>query len=316
MPTSFQAFSCAIFGRPSTHPLYGPITAARHQLEPTKPTTASAVFYQKHIANHFKLRLWEWNMIRANLMILDLASSADTSLARDAILQTWLFDYVKISHEQPQSKHLSAMEVFEKAAPRRHLRQQTMFGEVLWSAAPMCHIFTMRLMTFISPPLENVAIAVLQTLRSRFILARPLIRGIITQRRYSSIAIILYAIRLRHFPWLFASPRNSPWTDLKDAFAHPFEPETVQISTRVVDLLQESVVNTIALIDAVGLSHPALARYLLPLSIRKAVFGSDTLLRRQSIQSTLRLFGSRSPYLLSLAHRSPRTPFDSLSQFQ
>jgi hypothetical protein len=100
------------------HPLYGPITATRHELVKEKSTTLGTTFYKEHVLDHFRLRHWEWKIVQATLAILDNMPGNTSFLAKDAILQHWLFGYVKIPQPDKSSTASSARAIFEETKPR------------------------------------------------------------------------------------------------------------------------------------------------------------------------------------------------------
>ncbi|KAK3320455.1 hypothetical protein B0T19DRAFT_477722 [Cercophora scortea] len=283
-----------------SHPLYGPIMAARYELQNRRSSALGDEFYLNHIVDHFRLKRWEWRVLQLTTRILDIKVDSSAAAVQDTILEHWLIQHVKFKRPRPRGEMLhETVQLLRPPARGFEWQPRLTASDICLSAMRILYVFIMRLLTIVSPPLQTFATSCLVLVRARSRLAIPILRQLVQNTASLPLAVALYAIRLQWFPGMLSFPRRTPMADLLGVLREPFNHTAAAkgwiwantLHTALL-LLTEVALGLAAFLDAVRIAHPDLAPY-----IPRAVLGRTLSVRVSNLTK-------RYPVVTSLASPS------------
>ncbi|KAK3680915.1 hypothetical protein B0T22DRAFT_474365 [Podospora appendiculata] len=283
-PADLCDFRRQFHAQPS-HPLYGPIMAARYELQDRGSSALGEDFYRSHIADHFQLKTWEWRLLQLTTIILYIKVDGAVASAQDTILEHWLTHHVKFKRPKPRGETLHETVKLLKPASKLEWRSRPRASDICIAAARTLYVSLLRLLTIISPPLQTFATSCLVLFRARSRLAIPILRQLVQNTPSLPAAVALYAIRLQWFPGMLPAPRRTPLADLLGVLRDPFNHTAASngwIWSNVLHtallLLAEVALGLAAFLNAVRIAHPDLAPY-----IPRAVLGRNLAVRARNL---------------------------------
>jgi hypothetical protein len=196
------------FSAESSHPLHGLIVSTRHELEEKGRNILTEAFYKEHILDHYRLHKLEWKAVEFTTFILEYTSGYNNFIL-DTMVRRWHAQSVKVMYDEDADAHQPSSILFARTKPRTS-EDTTGWIEFLWYILKIAIVVIAKLLTLISPAIEQLFIDFYNLVAFKGRMIYPWIEYLFTEWRHVSVALLVYLLRLQYFPWLFASSQNTP----------------------------------------------------------------------------------------------------------
>ena len=112
--------------------------------------------------------------------------------------------------------------LFNRTVARDFTQQLFTATEMLGYIFTFLVAFITKVLALMFPKIEEVFMLITHQVLMKGHMMKLWVISLVQGWRHSSIGVPLYLLRLSYCPWLFASRRNTPWTDLTGIIRNPF----------------------------------------------------------------------------------------------
>jgi hypothetical protein len=204
------------------HQDYGLVIAARHELAVRNYDGLDTIFYQQHIMERYRISSWEFNKIK--YFIAALQMDASDAYYLDQIIRGWI-----VTHNlHPKGKlenHNSAFSIITSLRLRRFEKEagrvKERLLEALVTALQGLSIFCVKFITFICPEAEHLYISAGMYIGLVRVFLKPTVKHLLENWKDLAISLLLYSLRCRYAPWIFAGGHQRTKEDLLGILADP-----------------------------------------------------------------------------------------------
>ncbi|KAK3393261.1 hypothetical protein B0H63DRAFT_14817 [Podospora didyma] len=198
------------------HPYHGLVSAARYELATRQYDGFNSEFYREHIMEHYRISKWEWSTMRVFLAAMEMSSA--NSYHMHTVLRGWVAQH-RLSHNKDDSS--TAVVVVSNLRFQNFSSRAITLKESVGLLMSATAAFLFKYLTYVCPSLENVFL----TMRGNFLFItgflRPTLGYLFANLNDFLVGFCIYLVRCRYAPWVFPSPRTTPWTDLKGVIENP-----------------------------------------------------------------------------------------------
>ncbi|PVF97154.1 hypothetical protein CPB86DRAFT_460835 [Serendipita vermifera] len=203
------------------HPLYGPITSVRLELEERESRVLTPAFYKEHILNHYSFKKSEWSSIHLGVQIMEITDNSWRRGALDFLVLWWQAFVLKI----PLTNRNGQARPSEKFADTkfRSFEGDTIgITDYVYFFPRLTVLYCIKVIMLMFPELERIFIQI----GAKVIILvsdMPVKLRLLFRKGNSVYGFLFYIARLYMMPWLFASVRNKPLEDIQGVFNDPFQ---------------------------------------------------------------------------------------------
>ncbi|KAI9786679.1 MAG: hypothetical protein M1839_006230 [Geoglossum umbratile] len=206
-----------------SHPLYGFIVSTRYCLDERWKDVLTPTDYKQHVLGHYLLRKPEWWAVNLTTVVLEYDPSNRQYVRQ--MIQSWHARSLKVTYQGDQGYTQASM-LFSRTTAREYTTQLVPSADMLWYSLGIPVVIITKILSLMFPTVEQVLLQIFHQIQLKGLTMVPWVVSLIQGWRHSSIALVLYLVRLRYCAWLLASPRNAPLTDLKGMLKDPYNYKT------------------------------------------------------------------------------------------
>lgn len=211
------------FKADGSHPLYGPMTSVALVLDRGRTVALPQGFYSEHVEPHLLLEKREWESIRLGLYLFEQSTNQQNHDALRMLLYTVLKFPVFESWDQTGT-YLPSV-IFEQLRPRLLRRRARGIWAKLQEAPRFVLPTVAKIIMLICPPVETLFFSMMREVMVRMHFTGIILRGFVSEWRYSIVGTGLYLLRWKFLPNFFRyNLRKHPITDFLSVLKDPLVP--------------------------------------------------------------------------------------------